>query len=1215
MHEDTATVVELVAAMRTGELDLKAVLDALAKRSAVAEADYRAGVETLWQLRQQRVFDDVTVTTLVSRLDALRADAGSAPVAAPIDDDATVVMPRRAPPPAAVDDEATRVQPAMPLPQSAADRTGATGTGTGTGGATGTAGTASLSSWQRLADAAGGDYATVGTLLKGRFYLERELGRGGMGVVYLARDERKVEARDRDPWLAVKVLSDEFRRHPDSLVALQREARRSQKLAHDNIVRVYDFDKDRTLVFMTMEYIDGCDLKTLIREQAYNGMPLARARPLIEGMARALARAHAAGVVHSDFKPGNVMVTRDGVAKVFDFGIARAGKHAADVAGEQTVFDAATLGALTPAYASLEMIRGQEPTPADDIYALGCVCFELLTGKHPFDKLSAEVALRDKRVPPPVPGLTRRQYQALCAAVAFPAEQRLSKVEALLEGLREVPLRERALPLLGYGTAALVLAGAGGWGTSRYLHQRHVEQVTARFGAADPQRYVDETQAMQALASLDDDDRRRLLVDRGDLIQDFLLRRLDTLWNPAGGRYDYRGALQVFALRDRLRLYSPALDARREAMEREKNERLNALDTTLNAQIAAGAIFRDRADNALATLDQVRRIDPNSALLRHPELELRLDAAIQQAADAQQWGQARTRLQQARAALPDSLRLQLRGAQLDLAQHHAGQPAAPALHDAAQARKALAALLAAPSAALDWQDDVEAALAVLPAAERDAQDAALAAAIAAAVAPQSDPLQLPGAQALVQFGLTQAPQAPQLLAQRERLQTLQQQLQTMLARESAEAEVSSRIESMRRAAAANDLDKARQALARIGSLQPQHPFLQKEAPQLLAGVYLGNAAGAFRQGRYRQAADVLGQGVAALGERAELRAAQARYAVVAEVMDANAQALPAAARQQLGQRLEALYRSDAQAMAQLEADLKARGQLPEGTLAARLQRHAGSDAPSSDALAPTPAAAAEPVAKDAPRKPASGKPAAKPAPAPAATERAPATGPVSDEEPLPPVPTGPDPCAAAAPGRGKPCFDALGAQRGPMLVVVPGLAGGKPYALSRAEVAVADFNLFCQATGKCTAQPAGDAELARAPVRNISLTQARAYLRWLTIASGGWRYRLPTDAEWQHAAQAGSDWRQAEDSNCVPPTASAGDASRAPLPPRGREPNPWGLINVTGNVWEWVSSGAGVQARGGSFASYWADCTVQARRADNGSAQPDVGLRVLRELP
>ena len=93
-------------------------------------------------------------------------------------------------------------------------------------------------------------------------------------------------------------------------------------------------------------------------------MPLKQARPLIEGMALALKRAHDAGVVHSDFKPANVMVTRDGVPKVFDFGIARAGKHMGDQVGEQTVFDAGTLGALTPAYASLEMIQGAEPTPA-----------------------------------------------------------------------------------------------------------------------------------------------------------------------------------------------------------------------------------------------------------------------------------------------------------------------------------------------------------------------------------------------------------------------------------------------------------------------------------------------------------------------------------------------------------------------------------------------------------------------------------------------------------------------------------------------------------------------------------------------------------------------------------------------------------------------------------------------------------------------------------
>ncbi|WP_434989822.1 protein kinase domain-containing protein [Xanthomonas melonis] len=1229
MHHDTATVTELVTAMRRGALDLEAVLAALGKRAAVPEAEYRDGVETLWQLQRQQLLDDVTVTTLVSRLEALRDGAGShafvAPTAStspPIDDDATVVMPRRDAVHVA-DDDITRVQPAQPLPGDAPSLTSVglgtqtgLGTLTGTGTGTGTAGTASLSNWQQLADAAGGDHAGVGSLLKGRFLLERELGRGGMGVVYLARDERKVEARDRDPWLAVKVLSDEFRRHPDALVALQREARRSQKLAHDNIVRVYDFDKDRTLVFMTMEYIDGCDLKTLIREQAYNGMPLKQAWPLIEGMGRALIRAHAAGVVHSDFKPGNVMVTRDNVAKVFDFGIARAGKHAADAAGEQTLFDAATLGALTPAYASLEMIRGQAPTPADDLYALGCVCFELLTGKHPFDKLSAEVALREGRRPPPVPGLTRRQYATLCAAVAFPATHRLKRVEQLLDGLRQVPLRERALPLLGYGAAALAVLGTGGWGIHRYLHQQHLAEVIARFGAQDPQRYRDEAQAMQALSSLEPDDRRRLLTDRSDLIEDFLLRRLDAVWNPANGRDDYRGALQVFALRDRLRLYSPSLDARRQTMEREKNERLNALDTALNRQLDAGLLFRSQPDNALATLDQVRRIDPQSSLLRHSALEVGLDEAIAQTVAAGQLSAARREIDQARAAFPDSLRLQLRNADVQLAEQQASRaPRTATPLDAAGARQALATALAQPASDPAWRQRVAAALAALPPAERSTQAGAVAEAIGGVVAAQSDPAQLAGAQALVAFGLGLAPQSAALLAQRTRLQTLEQQLQQALARESAEAELAGRIESLRRAAAANDLAKTGDALTRIRALQPEHPLLRSEGPQLLAQVYRNTAADAFAQGRYAQAAELLAQAVQRLGQRAELRQTQARYAVVAAVM--TAATLPAGERQALGQRLQALYRSDATAMAQLEAQMKTAGQLPEGTLSARLQRAASSDAPAPDSV-PTGSATEAPAAATA--RPARGRSAAKPAgAAPATAHSATAAalpGSVDEDASLPPLPTGPDPCGGAGlPGRGAACFDTLGDTRGPMLVVVPGVAGGRPYALSRGEVTVADFNLFCQATGRCTAQAASTPELARAPVRNISLSQARAYLRWLTIGSGGWRYRLPSDAEWLHAAQAAANWRQAEDSNCIPPTASAGDAARAPVSARGRDANPWGLINLTGNVWEWVSSGAGIQARGGSFASYWSDCSVQASRGDNGSAQPDVGFRVLRELP
>ncbi|WP_024888745.1 bifunctional serine/threonine-protein kinase/formylglycine-generating enzyme family protein [Luteimonas huabeiensis] len=1170
-------VVELVAALRAGKLDLGGVLTALARRGVLPEAEYHVGVETLQRLREERVFDDETVTTLVTRMQALR-------------DAATVVAP---PPPArAGADEATvfaapaggdatRVVPPAP------DRTGTTaGTAVGTDG------------WERIAEAAAGEAAHVGMLLKGRFLLERELGRGGMGVVFLARDERKVEARDRDPYVAVKVLNDEFRRHPDSLVALQREARRSQRLAHDNIVRVYDFDKDATIVFMTMEYIDGADLRTLIREQAWQGMPLARARPLIEGMARALARAHAAGVVHSDFKPGNVMVTADGVAKVFDFGIARAGHHGAGASGELTVFDAATLGALTPAYASLEMLRGGEPTPADDVYALGCVCFELLTGQHPFGKASAEVALREGRVPPKVPGLSRRQYRTLCRAVAFHAGERLQTVEPLLEGLREIGLRERLLPLAAWGTAFALLAGGGAWALARHLHARQLAAVVAGFDVDGPDRYADETAARDALSALDEDERHALVLGHDRRIEAFLLRRLDELWKPELGRFEYARAQQVFALRDDLRLYSPELDARRARMELQKDELLNALDTELAERVEAGALFEDRAPNAGETLARVRAIDPASPLLRDPGLETAYAQAVAEARERGDFALAGERLRQAQAAFPESLRLDLAAADLAAAQAgaDAAMPRAAAPLDAERARALLSERIAAPSADPAWRADVAAALQALrsdaSAAHRARLDA-LGRAIAHHADGADEPVELAGARALVDFGLEQVPASVELRAQQARLAGLTADLEARLARDSAAAETAARSESLRRAAAAGDLSKAGEALQRLRALQSGGAFATVEGPQLLANAYLAAASRRFAEGRADQAAQRLAEAEALLGERLDLRTAKARYDLVA-LLDAAAQDAPTPERlAQLGERLRALARTDAEGLAALEADLRERGRLPEGTLQARLE-----------ALAPAPRGAAG-AARPAPRaEPVPVAPAAAPAAAPVASD---------PDAALPPVPDGPDPCDAALAGRGRFCFDAIGEGRGPTLVVVPGRDGGRPYALGRAEVTVNEFNAFCSATGRCRLRPVADAAAGTVAVSGVPLAQARAYARWLAHASGGWRYRLPTDAEWTHAARAAAGWRQAEDSHCIPPGASAGGAA-APVSARGRAANPWGLINLSGNLWEWTDSAGAVAVRGGAYTSFWSDCTVEARRSDSGAAQADVGFRVLREL-
>ncbi|GLQ91185.1 protein kinase domain-containing protein [Dyella acidisoli] len=1205
---------ELIDDFNARRRKLPELFQALTERGSQPDEDYRADIALLERMLEEGTLSPDIARALIAKLHAVQRPAS------PSSDDATLVKT-----PGTESAEVTQVKPAMAPASSDAEATvvkpasGPTSTGPAHTEQNTSNSSSNRDTWQRISQVEGGEYATVGMLLKGRFLLEREIGRGGMGVVYLARDERKVEARDRDPYVAVKVLNDEFRRHPDSLIALQREARRSQLLAHDNIVRVFDFDKDGTIVFMTMEYVDGQDLKALIREKAYNGLPLSQARLLIEGMAWALKRAHSAGVVHSDFKPGNVMVTRDGVPKVFDFGIARAGKHASDASGEQTLFDAGTLGALTPAYASLEMIQGKEPTPSDDIYALGCVAFELLTGKHPFDKVSAEVALREGRKPPLVPGLTKRQYKALCDAVAFHGEQRLKNAVDLVEGLRELSLRERIGPQLAYGGGALVLLVGAGWGLTHYLHNQHVASIVGRFSLNVPDHYANEDQAAQALNSLSDDERKRIVLDQGDAIQSYLLSRIDSYWNPTQNHYNYAGTQHVFQLRDQLKLYSPTLDTKRTAIEEQKNDLLNTLDTQLTQRIDAGAIFESQPNNAVETLAQIRAIDPHSALLKNAELELKYDIAIGHAMSANRVDEAKSELALATRLFPDSQRLKQREAQLVGMNATQAVAATQPEQNLPEARKTLADLIAKPAVSADWQQSVSNAMGALR--NDNSPDTrklvdSLAATIATQASTQTDPLQLQQASNLVNLGLQYAPQSSALRAQRGRLDTLLQQQEAQLNQESAAAEVTSRIESMKRAAAANDIGKAEEALARIRTLQPDNPFLTQDGPQLLADAYLRQADNAIQRGRYQAASDGLTKGIKTLGTRSDLRNAKARYDLLATVMNARGKPVAAADLDRMKKQLADARKADPDGLKQLESDLKQRGQL-QGTLADLL-----ATMQPAEVAATTPSATPSPTNPGQPATNTPGQPTAVPGtgakPGANGKTTAPNTGVATTANATAPAtPAGPssDPCNQPdLIGKGKVCSDALGQRRGPPLVVIPGVSGGKAYALSRAEITVGEFNRFCSATGQCSAKPVDDPDGSSLPISNISLTQAKAYAAWLSSASGGYVYRLPTDAEWTHAAKAGGSWSQASDSNCIPPTAGSGDSAGTPISARGREANPWGLVNMTGNVWEWVTEGGGVAVRGGSYNSYWSDCTVNSRRDDSGTAQKDVGFRVLREL-
>jgi len=298
----------------------------------------------------------------------------------------------------------------------------------------------------------------TGSVLQNRFVLKEVLGSGGMGTVYCATDLRRQEAQDHQPDVAIKVLNDEFRDDPELFIALQRETKKSQLLAHPNIVTVYDFDRDGSNVFMVMELLPGKPLSQFIREDCSSGIAFKDAWYIIKGLSLALAYAHAKGIIHSDFKPGNVFIGTDGTVKVLDFGIACVAGRS-DLHKDETVFNARDLGALTPAYASLEMLQGKDPDPADDIYALACVCYEILCGKHPYAKLSAQKALEVKLEVPVIDGLDRRVRLALNHALALTREQRTATVSLFLDEIEPKPIWPKVL-IAGIIVAALGVVGS-----------------------------------------------------------------------------------------------------------------------------------------------------------------------------------------------------------------------------------------------------------------------------------------------------------------------------------------------------------------------------------------------------------------------------------------------------------------------------------------------------------------------------------------------------------------------------------------------------------------------------------------------------------------------------------------------------------------------------------------------------------------------------------
>jgi len=290
-----------------------------------------------------------------------------------------------------------------------------------------------------------------GTLLNNRYQLVELIGSGGMAVVY-----KGVDTLLHRP-VAIKILREAYANDPAFLSRFQHESRAAARLDHPNVVTVHDVGQDDNRHYIVMEYVDGEDLKSLIRREGR--LNVDRAVDIAEQIASGVGTAHKAGIIHCDIKPQNVLVTNEGVAKVTDFGIARA-------LSESGLTDSEVVWG-SPLYFSPEQAAGERPTPASDVYSIGVVLYEMLSGEPPFQaEKPAALALmhirdepvplsaRNAQVPPQLDWIVRK-------VLAKETSARYRNAEQLALVLKEYRLRgEQATGLYAPQSISAVATGA-----------------------------------------------------------------------------------------------------------------------------------------------------------------------------------------------------------------------------------------------------------------------------------------------------------------------------------------------------------------------------------------------------------------------------------------------------------------------------------------------------------------------------------------------------------------------------------------------------------------------------------------------------------------------------------------------------------------------------------------------------------------------------------
>src|SRR5216684_4074707 len=265
----------------------------------------------------------------------------------------------------------------------------------------------------------------IGDVLRGRYRIRGVLGHGGMGTVFDAIDEYRLDLPTSGQRIAIKVLHTAVTQREDLLAELQREFQHLQLLSHPNIVRVHEFDRDDDNAFFTMESLIGALLNHVLDSRNAVALPRPYALAIMRDVGAALAHAHSRGVAHGDINPQNIFITNNGELRVLDFGASH--KLLREVGLSQRA------PVATPGYASCQLLEGQHPDARDDLFAFACVAYVLLSGQHPFPRLTAIEARVQRLRPSRPPKLTGRQWQVLREGLRWERERRPADVQKWLD--------------------------------------------------------------------------------------------------------------------------------------------------------------------------------------------------------------------------------------------------------------------------------------------------------------------------------------------------------------------------------------------------------------------------------------------------------------------------------------------------------------------------------------------------------------------------------------------------------------------------------------------------------------------------------------------------------------------------------------------------------------------------------------------------------------